>query len=659
MHSHTKKQKKYQKKTNRAEIIGTLHINIRGVGYVTIEGFEKDVEIPFEFLNTALDKDLVKITIKKRHKDRAYGEVNEVIKRAKTRFIGTLEKKHGIPFFVPDDTKCYAHFTLEQDKDKTELPLNYKVCVELIRWTTPKKDPVARIIEILGPAGTHETAMHSIVAEQGFDWNFPKEVEEQASHILQNQELFFAQEISRREDFRNTKTFTIDPEDAKDFDDAISVKKLENGNIELGVHIADVSAYLAYGSPMDKEAQKRGTSIYLVDRTIPMLPEVLSNNLCSLNPHEDRLAFSAIFEMSLKGEVYKHRFCETVIHSDRRFSYKEAEDVLEHKQGDLYEELVVADTIARAFREKRFKNGSIAFETDEIKFELNAEGRPVRAFRKERLDTMKMIEDLMLLANREVSTWIAKQIEAKKNKGVFVWRVHDTPKVDRIQELALFLKALGYTLPHKNGLVSASDINTLFTEIENTPLQEMIGTAIIRSMAKAIYSTKNIGHFGLAFEYYTHFTSPIRRYPDVMVHRIVKSHLQGKPVQGSEAYLCHEKMCAQSSEREVAAMEAERNSIKLKQVEYLAKHIEEEFDGVVTGITEWGIFIEETTTMAEGLVRISSLRDDVYEIGDHGFRLIGSKSKKQISLGDTVRVRLKKVDTDRVTIDWELLNVKN
>lgn len=653
----SKKKKQSSKTTDTSEMTGILRINSRGFGYVDVENREEDIEVPPELLNTALHRDLVKVVPKpKRRAGRIRGEVVEILQRAKTRFVGVLEEENGFIFFKPDDTRCYIDFIIERGEEK--VPFGQKVCVELTRWTTPKKNPLARIVEILGPVGTHETAMHSIVAEQGFDWHFPDDVEKQSSRILAEHETFFTNEVSRRRDFRGVKTFTIDPEDAKDFDDAISVQTLENGRIEIGVHIADVSAYLAPESPMDKEAQQRGTSIYLVDRTIPMLPEALSNNLCSLIPNQDRLAFSAVFEITLEGDVHERWFGETVIHSDKRFSYQDAQTTLTDTKGELFEELKIADTITRALREKRFKNGSIAFETDEIKFELDKVGHPVRAFRKERLDTMKMIEDLMLLANREVATWIAQQNEARKGKGVFVWRIHDTPKTDRIQELSLFLKVLGYTLPHKNGLVRAQDINELFREIEGKPEQEMIGTAVIRSMAKAVYSVKNIGHFGLAFDYYTHFTSPIRRYPDVMVHRIVKSHLKGKPIQGTEPYAWHEKLCTQSSEREVAAMEAERNSIKLKQVEFLAQHIGEEFDGVVTGITDWGIFVEETTTMAEGLVRTSTLRDDFYELGDHGFRLIGSKNKKSISLGDVVRVKLKNVDTERITIDWELLTKK-
>jgi ribonuclease R len=639
----------------QGELSGIIRLTAKGFGYVDIPEREEDIEIAPELLGTALHRDTVKIVLKPGMRyGRMQGEVIEVVERSKTRFVGTLEEENGFLFVRPDDHRVYMDFILERTDDTTPPPLGQKVSVDLVRWSSPKKNPLVRLVEVLGPMGEHETEMRSIVAGQGFDYHFPPEVERQAEEIEATKKEFFEKEIARRKDFRGTTTFTIDPADAKDFDDAISIRELPNGHIELGVHIADVSAYLTPGSPMDLEAQKRATSIYLVDRTIPMLPEALSNDLCSLVPHQDRLAMSAVFEMSIQGDVYEMWYGETVINSDRRFSYQDAQEILNAGRGEHFNALLTADTIARNLREARFRNGSIGFETDEIKFELDQTGKPIRAFRKTRLDTMLMIEDLMLLANREVATWIANRSKGKSATNIFVWRIHDTPKVDRIIELSLFLKALGYDLPHKNGIVSAKDINKLFAEIEDAPERDMIETSTIRSMAKAIYSTKNIGHFGLAFDYYTHFTSPIRRYPDVMVHRIVKSHLSGTPV-GPQEFGWYSRMCAQSTEREIAAMEAERDSIKLKQVEFMAQHIGEEFDGVINGINDWGIFIEESTTMAEGLVRTNTLRDDYYELADHGFRLVGQKKKRTLSLGDKVRIRLKGVDIERKTIDWELI----
>jgi ribonuclease R len=385
-----------------------------------------------------------------------------------------------------------------------------------------------------------------------------------------------------------------------------------------------------------------------------MLPEALSNDLCSLRPDEDRLAFSAIFTMTRDGVVHERWFGETLMRSIRRFSYQDAQKVLTEGHGDLYDELKVADTVARALRKQRFDHGSIGFETDEVKFVLDAEGRPVRAFRKERLDTMLMIEDLMLLANREVATWMHEKTKNDPSHQVFVWRVHDAPKPERIIELGLLVEALGYTLEHNKGFVTAQAINALFDEVDGTAEQDLIETAAIRSMAKAVYSLKNLGHFGLAFPFYTHFTSPIRRYPDLMVHRILKSHLQGKPV-GTREAAYYERLARQSSEREVAAQEAERDSIKLKQVEYMQGHIGEEFNGVVTGINDWGMFVAEHETMAEGLVRTSSLRDDFYVLAEHGYRLAGQRTGRTISLGQKVRMRLKGVDVEKKMIDWELL----
>lgn len=630
-----------------------IRLTGKGFGYVEVPDLTEDIEVAPERLNTALHRDTVRVVrIPQIRRGRAQGEVVEVLTRAKTRFVGTLEKEGDLFFVRPDDHRVYMDFILERGELQNP-PIGQKVAVELVRWSSPKKNPLVRLIDTLGPMGEHETEMRSIVAGQGFDWHFPTEVEKQAAEIEEGKAAFFEREIARRRDFRGVTTCTIDPADAKDFDDAISVRTLPNGHIELGVHIADVSAYLTPGSPMDDEAQKRATSIYLVDRTIPMLPEALSNDLCSLVPHQDRLAMSAVFEMSIEGDIYDAWYGETVIRSDRRFSYQEAQDILSAGRGELFETLLTADTIARNLREARFRNGSIGFETDEIKFELDASGKPLRAFRKQRLDSMLMIEDLMLLANREVATWVARQ--GGKKPYVFVWRIHDSPKMDRIEELSLFLKALGYELPHTRGSVTAQAINTLFTQIQGVPEQDLIETAVIRSMAKAIYSTKNIGHFGLAFDYYTHFTSPIRRYPDVMVHRIVKSHLAGKPVDVREA-AWYTRMCAQSTEREIAAMEAERDSIKLKQVEYLAPHIGEEYEGTISGINDWGMFVQEKESMAEGLVRTNTLRDDYYELANHGFQLVGTKHKRTFALGDTVRVRLTAADLERKTIDWTLVN---
>jgi len=642
-------------KNNPSTLQSTIRITAKGYGLVDIPEKNLTAEIRPELLNTALHNDTVIIALSAHstYKGNISARVQEVVERKNTHFVGTLHKEGDFIFLHPDDYRMYMDFIIERkDEEEAKKHLGEKALVEMTRWSTPSKNPLARIEEILGKAGEHETELRSIVAGKGFDWHFPSSVQKEADDIVLRQKTFFENEIPKRRDLRGVPTFTIDPEDAKDFDDAISILPLENGRIEIGVHIADVSAYLKEGSEMNKEAIKRGTSIYLVDRTIPMLPEELSNNLCSLMPEVERLAMSAIFEMSLEGDVYSRWFGETVIKSDRRFSYKGAQDVLDKGKGELFNELLTADSIARALRDARYRAGSIGFETDEIKFELDEYGVPLKAYRKERIDTMLLIEDLMLLANREVATYAAEQIQ--KNKGIFVWRIHDTPKAERIQDLSLLLKALGYELKNDNGIVHTGAINALFKELEGKPEQDMIETATIRSMAKAIYSTKNKGHFGLAFDYYTHFTSPIRRYPDVLVHRIIKKMLTGKSI-ASQEYGLYERLCNECTEREIAAAEAERDSIKLKQMEYLQNKIGDSFSGIITGITEWGIFVGEKETMAEGLITIRSLSDDYYEITDHGFRLKGKKNGKIYSLGDIVKIKLKNVDIERKQIDWEMV----
>lgn len=633
---------------------GMISITSRGTGYVRTEQFGQDVEIMPEELGTALHRDIVRIEVKsKRGHDRIRGKVTEIVERANVIFTGVLKKHEGMVFLVPDDKKFYPQM---QVRHLEEVPAeNMKVAVRFLQWDSPEKYPKGELVEILGPVGLHETEMKAIVFSQGFDWRFPEEVEKEAAELEKNKEQFFAEEATRRKDMRSVPTFTIDPEDAKDFDDAISVRELEDGTVELGVHIADVSAYIKKEGAIDKEAQKRGTSIYLVDRTIPMLPEALSNDLCSLKPDVDRLAFSVIFQIKRDGTIVSYEIAETIIRSAKRFHYKEAQDVLDTKNGPMLKELETANVIAHALRKERFKNGSIAFDTDEIKFVLDANGKPVQAFRKERLDTNLLIEDLMLLANRVVASHVHEAAERDKKNYVFVYRIHDNPKPEKIENLAIFLHALGYEFKHKDGHVTAKEINALFDQIEGKPEQDLIETAAIRSMAKAVYSTKNIGHFGLAFNFYTHFTSPIRRYPDLMVHRIIKAHLAGNPP-GTRDYPYYERLCLQSSEREIAAVEAERESIKLKQVEYLKEHIGEEFDGVVTGITDWGVFVEELSTMAEGLLHIRSLPQDSYTKSEQGYHLSGEKTKRTFALGDKVRVRLVAADVEQKKLDWELVH---
>ena len=450
---------------------------------------------------------------------------------------------------------------------------------------------------------------------------------------------------------------TIDPHDAKDFDDALSIQTLPNGNVEVGIHIADVSHYVRTGEPLNEEAVERGTSVYLVDRVIPMLPEVLSNDLCSLRPNEDRLAFSAVFELDSDAQVQNEWYGQTVIHSDKRFSYEDAQTVIDKQSGDYLLELNQLMSLSRILRKRRQTNGAIAFEQPEVKFELDENGTPIRAYTKVRTETMMMIEDFMLLANREVATFINKKAKEENKELTFIYRIHDAPNPDKIEELATFAHALGYEFETKKGMVEAKALNNLMKEVAGKPEENLINTAAIRSMSKAVYSTKNIGHFGLAFKYYTHFTSPIRRYPDLMAHRMLRKHLDGEAI-GPKESAKYEFIATQSSEKEGEAVSAERDSIKFKQVEYMLNKGGQEFDGVITGVTDWGIYVQEQGSLAEGMVRLATIKGDYFEHEPSKYRIKGQKTGQTYRLGDPVRVKLTRADKDERQLDFELVTTQ-
>lgn len=660
-------KKNVQNTQENARIAGILNVTGRGVGYLPAEGFDEDIEIERDFINTALNKDTVEILLLPEVKgERRRGKVEKIIERAKTQFVGVLEREKGLFFLVPDNKRMYVDILIPDFKatssigspkatalmgSEEEIKEGTKALVKLTKWDDPEKNPEGEIIKILGQKGEHNVEMESIILEQGFEATFPTAVEDEAKEI-EKERWNTEEEAKKRKDFRNTTTFTIDPKTAKDFDDALSVKKLENGDVEVGVHIADVSHFVRTGSEIDKEARKRATSIYLVDRTIPMLPEALSNDVCSLMPNEDRLAYSAVFIISKNGEIKERWFGETLIHSDKRFTYADAQKILDDGSGEYFDELNILNTLAHILRKKRFEDGSIAFEHDEVEFELDEKGKPISIKKKKILDTNLLVEDFMLLANREVAKYFYKECRKDSHKNaLFINRAHDVPDPEKIEELSIFLRAIGYELDIKGESVTAKEINELFERIEGKPEEQLIKTAAIRSMAKAVYSTKNIGHFGLAFKYYTHFTSPIRRYPDIMVHRILKSHLGGATISDNELK-GYEKMATISSEREISATRAERDSIKYKQVEYMKGHIGEEFDGIVTGVTEWGIYVEDVNTKSGGMVSLRTMRDDFYTLDKKHYRLIGEKNKKKFSLGDSVRVKLISADLDRKTLDF-------
>ena len=525
-----------------------------------------------------------------------------------------------------------------------------KVQAQIVDWKDPSKGPEGKVIKILGKKGVHEVEMQSIILEKGFELDFPQEVEKDAHKILDDSKKDFDEEIKNRKDFRNVLTFTIDPSDAKDFDDALSFQKVSDELFQVGVHIADVSHFVKTAGIIDKEARRRGTSVYLVDRTIPMLPEILSNDLCSLKPDEDKLTFSAVFVINKNAEVKERWFGKTIIHSDKRFTYENAQEIIDSKNGEYFEELSTLNDIAKILTRKKLESGAIDFETDEVRFELDKDGKPLRVYRKERLDTHKLIEEFMLLANKEVAKFMTPEKKSVQN-GAFVYRIHDLPDKEKIMNLSIFIKALGYELHSENGEVTAKDINNLLKQVDGKPEESLIKTAAVRAMAKAVYSTRNIGHFGLGFRYYTHFTSPIRRYPDLVVHRLLLRFLtKGKIEQGE--MIKYEKLMEDCTDKEISAADAERTSVKYKQVEYMLSHIGKEFDATVSGVSEWGVYIEEIETKAEGMVRFKNMTDDMYNLDEKNYAVVGMKTKKKYSLGDKVRVKLTDADLDRRTLDF-------
>ena len=536
-----------------------------------------------------------------------------------------------------------------------------KAIAKIVEWPKNGVNPIGEIKTVLGDVGENNTEMHAILAEFGLPYEFPKDVERAADLIPIK---ITEEEISKRRDFREITTFTIDPVDAKDFDDALSIQKLKNGNWEIGVHIADVSHYVKPESMIDKEAISRATSVYLVDRVVPMLPEVLSNNVCSLRPNEEKLCFSSVFEMTDDAEVVAEWFGRTIINSDRRFTYEEAQQVIETEEGDFKDEILTLDRLAKILRSNRFKKGSIAFEKMEVKFHLDEVGNPTGVFFKVAKDSNQLIEDFMLLANRKVAEFVGKKKKGKEeiqkkedpkeSQRPFVYRIHDKPNPDKLQNFSEFVAKFGYKLNVKNINTVADSMNNLLKEVNEKKESGMIEMLAIRTMAKAVYTTKNIGHYGLGFDYYTHFTSPIRRYPDVMVHRLLQHYLDGGKNPDIDKL---EEQCKHSSDMEKLAADAERASIKYKQVQYLTDKIGEEFDGVISGVTEWGIFVEIIENHCEGMVRLRELRDDNYYFDEDNYCLRGRKSGRVLTLGDTVRIEIKRADLVKKQLDFALVEV--
>lgn len=666
---------------------GTVSVSSKGVGYLSVEGAPEDaddIEIQPDRLHTAMHGDEVEVkpAAKDPRSPRPQGEVTKILQRAKTRFVGVVEIEKGKYFLIPDDRRMYRDFEIVEGAASTgekvgastktvalkDLVADMKVMVEMTEWVEGK-NPQAVALSIIGKKGNNDAEMYSIVLEKGFDTVFPKEVEAEADEIERTQKPIPPAEIAKRRDMRDTLTFTIDPHDAKDFDDAISFKKV-TGNTgeelyEVGVHIADVSHYVRPGSALDREASKRACSVYMVDRTIPMLPEVLSNDLCSLNAHEDKAAFSAVFVMNAAGEVQQRWFGRTVINSNHRYTYESAQAVLtgevgvdkdKNLGGQYAKELTILNGIAKKLNAQRFADGSIDFEKDEVKFELEpGTGKPLRVILKKRFDAHKLVEEFMLLANREVALFV-HSIDSKKEtkRPTLLYRIHDLPDPEKLADLAEFIKALGYELESHDGQITSKAIKRMLNSVTGTPHESLIRTATIRSMAKAIYSTQNIGHFGLAFKHYAHFTSPIRRYPDVLVHRVLQHYLDGHMIPEHEI-ATYERAAAKSSEREVIAAEAERSSIKYKQVEYMLDKVGQTFEGTITGVTDWGIYIEENATKCEGMAKIRDLGDDFYTLDKKNYRLVGDKTKKMYTLGDVVKFKIVAADMERKALDYVIV----
>ncbi|MGV8879728.1 MAG: ribonuclease R [Sphingobacteriaceae bacterium] len=615
---------------------------------VTDDDGETDIFVAPRKLRNALNGDRVKVYVyaksKGKHKE---GEVVEILKRAKTEFTGILKLSERFAFFLPDDRKMLVDIFIPLS-DLNGAKDGMKAIAEITDWPQDAKNPIGRIKQVLGKQGDNDTEMNAILAEYGFPLSFPADVEQESASIS---ETISKQEIASRRDFRDVLTFTIDPADAKDFDDAISFRYLENGNYEIGVHIADVSHFVLPDSPLDKEAYDRGTSVYLVDRVIPMLPERLSNGLCSLRPNEDKLCFSAVFELDDQAIVIQEWFGKTVIHSDRRFAYEEVQEVIENKEGEFVKEILLLNELAYKLRDRKFKNGAISFETTEVKFNLDAQGKPIGVYVKERKDAHKLIEDYMLLANRKVAEFVAKKGKGK-NQLTFVYRTHDSPKQESLLNFAQFAARFGYKINTKSDKETARSINYLMADVEGKKEQNVLTHLAIRSMAKAIYTTKKTSHYGLAFDYYTHFTSPIRRYPDVLAHRLLQHYLNGGQSANAEHY---EKLCQQASQMEKKAADAERASIKYKQAEFLSSQVGNVFAGIISGVTEWGMYVEIEENKCEGMIRLRDISDDFYTLDEKNYAIIGQRKKKVYQLGDEVNIRVKTVDLAKKQIDFTLV----
>jgi len=647
---------------------GTVDMTQHGYGFLISEDTDDDIFIARNNLKTALDGDLVKVFVYPRRKQNARneGEVVEILERARDTFVGTVEISRNYAFLLPDNRKMPFDIFIPLEK-LNGVEHGQKAIARIMDWPEKVKNPFGEIVDILGYPGENDTEMHSILAEFELPIKFSEEVEAAAEKIP---EKIRPEELKNRRDFRKIPTFTIDPADAKDFDDALSLSPLEGGLWEVGIHIADVSHYVKTKTILDSEAYDRATSVYLVDRVVPMLPEKLSNGVCSLRPKEDKLTFSAVFKMNEQGEVLDEWFGRTVIHSMRRFNYAEAQEIIESGEGDMKEEVLKLYEISKVLKEKRFENGSINFEREEVKFHLAEDGTPTGVYFKVQKEANWLIEEFMLLANKRVAAYASrggkyeKEVSSqeqsaqgkKKQVGkTFVYRIHDVPDPEKMDSFTRFITKFGHSLnPQQSGRRLSTALNQLLDRVQGNKEQHVVEMMALRSMAKARYSTINIGHYGLAFKDYAHFTSPIRRYPDLMVHRLLAFYLEQGESKNAETY---EKRCQHASEMERRAVEAERASIKYKQVEFMVDRVGKEFDGVVSGLTDWGIYVEIVENKCEGMVSIKSIVDDFYEFDEEEYMIIGRHHGRKFEIGDELKIEVVNANLSRRQLDYKLVEV--